>query len=176
MLYFWVNFWVCLESHQICDEYFPFKTIPIALCTIIESNRVNKPKHLQNPNQFQIVADKKSSQNTFDLIVCFVFISGGSACTFFCKGLPLITSDWSKWKFIFCDERVVPFADMECTFSVYKNCLFSKIPLSDENFVLIDPTLSGIIQSYTMIIVIYTIYYVTIYYQPRKLQRIMSAS
>ena len=59
MLYFWVNFWVCLESHQICDEYFPFKTIPIALCTIIESNRVNKPKHLQNPNQFQIVADKK---------------------------------------------------------------------------------------------------------------------
>ncbi|EFX82067.1 hypothetical protein DAPPUDRAFT_302585 [Daphnia pulex] len=70
-------------------------------------------------------------------------LSGGSACTFFCKGLPMITSDWTKWKFIFCDERIVPFDDAECTFSVYKNQLFSKIPLTDENFVVIDPSLSA---------------------------------
>ncbi|KAI9563572.1 hypothetical protein GHT06_011036 [Daphnia sinensis] len=68
-------------------------------------------------------------------------LSGGSASTFLCKGLPMISSDWTKWKFIFCDERVVPFDDAECTFSVYKNNLFSKIPFNDEQFVIIDPSL-----------------------------------
>lgn len=67
--------------------------------------------------------------------------TGGSAATFFCKGLPTIKSDWSKWKFIFCDERVVPFDNAECTFSVYKNNLYPKMPLDDDNFVVIDPTL-----------------------------------
>lgn len=55
----------------------------------------------------------------------------------------MITSDWTKWKFIFCDERIVPFDNAECTFSVYKNNLFSKIPLTDDNFIVIDPSLSG---------------------------------
>jgi 6-phosphogluconolactonase/glucosamine-6-phosphate isomerase/deaminase len=60
----------------------------------------------------------------------------------------MITSDWTKWKFFFCDERIVPFDDDECTFSVYKKQLFSKIPLTDENFVIIDPSLSGIIHKF----------------------------
>lgn len=55
----------------------------------------------------------------------------------------MITSDWTKWKFIFCDERVVPFDNAECTFSIYKNNLFSKIPFNDEQFVIIDPSLPG---------------------------------
>jgi 6-phosphogluconolactonase len=71
-------------------------------------------------------------------------LTGGSACTFFCRGLPAITADWPKWKFIFCDERVVPFDDPECTFKVYKDSLFSKVPLTDDNFVVIDPKLPGI--------------------------------
>ena len=72
---------------------------------------------------------------------------GGSACTFFCRGLPKVASecDWSKWKFIFCDERVVPFDNPDCTFDVYRRELYSKLPLTDDHFVAINPNLSGTI-------------------------------
>ena len=29
--------------------------------------------------------------------------------------------DWSKVKFVFCDERLVPFDDADSTYGVYKN-------------------------------------------------------
>jgi len=50
--------------------------------------------------------------------------------------------------FIFCDERVVPFDNIDSTFKIYKERLMPLIPIKEEQFIVINPTLSGIIISY----------------------------
>jgi len=68
--------------------------------------------------------------------------SGGSAAKMLCASLPALTTDWSKWKVFFCDERHVPFDDPECTFSFYKSNLMSKVPLPEENVFPLDPSVT----------------------------------
>lgn len=66
-------------------------------------------------------------------------ISGGSLVKYLSHGLPLITTDWSKWLFFFCDERLVPESDLDSTFGSYNDLLVKKIPdLSAEQFVKIN--------------------------------------
>lgn len=70
--------------------------------------------------------------------------TGGSVAKFLGNGLPSLKSDWSKWKIFFCDERHVPFTDPECTYTIYKDCLFSKVGIQDSQVFPDDPTLSGL--------------------------------
>ncbi|XP_015114388.1 6-phosphogluconolactonase [Diachasma alloeum] len=71
-------------------------------------------------------------------------VSGGSLVKFLSDGLPAITTDWSKWRFFFCDERVVPFDHEDSTFGVYKASLIGKIPITEDQFITIDSDFSAV--------------------------------
>ena len=62
---------------------------------------------------------------------------------FLCQGLPERQTDWSKWRVFFCDERHVPFTDPECTYSIYKRDLMSKVPLAAEHVYADNPDVDG---------------------------------
>ena len=68
---------------------------------------------------------------------------GGSLAKILSDGLPHLKTDWSKWKVFFCDERHVPFDDPECTYSVYKKNLLSKVPILDEHVYPDNPNIPG---------------------------------
>lgn len=71
-----------------------------------------------------------------------VGLSGGSLPAILAQVLPSIKTDWKKWKFFFCDERLVSFSDPESTFGAYRSTVVPKIPeLSLNQFVTIDPSL-----------------------------------
>jgi len=70
-------------------------------------------------------------------------LSGGSLVKFLSEGLPTITTDWSKWRFFFCDERIVPFDNEESTYGVYKASLIGKLPITESQFITVDPELSA---------------------------------
>lgn len=70
---------------------------------------------------------------------------GGSLTTLLAKGLPQITTDWSKWKLFFCDERVVPLDSQDSNFGVYNSTLMGVVPLTEDQFVKINPNLTGIL-------------------------------
>lgn len=72
-----------------------------------------------------------------------MFISGGSLVNFLALGLPKITTDWSKWRLFFCDERVVPSESPDSTFGAYRKSIIGKVPLSESQFIQIDPHLAG---------------------------------
>lgn len=72
-----------------------------------------------------------------------VGLSGGSVVTLLAQSLPNITTDWSKWYFFFCDERVVPFDSNDSTYGEYKSKLIGKIPVTEEQFIKINPDLSA---------------------------------
>jgi len=69
-------------------------------------------------------------------------LSGGSLVSMLSRELPALSDlDCSKWVVGFCDERLVPFDDPECTYGLYKNQLFSKINIPESNILAIDPSL-----------------------------------
>lgn len=68
-------------------------------------------------------------------------LSGGSMAKFVCGGLPAITTGWAKWKLFFCDERLVPFTDPDSTYNIYRAGLVGSTPLTEEQFVTINPDL-----------------------------------
>ncbi|KAI2810645.1 hypothetical protein BLOT_001808 [Blomia tropicalis] len=73
-----------------------------------------------------------------------VGLSGGSLPTILSQVLPTIKTDWKKWKFFFCDERLVSFNDPESTFGAYRSILVPKITdISLNQFVTIDPSLKA---------------------------------
>lgn len=71
-----------------------------------------------------------------------VGLSGGSLVKFLSKGLPGIKTSWDKWLFFFCDERLVPFDDKESTYGCYKRELIPHLPVSEDQFITINPSLS----------------------------------
>lgn len=70
-------------------------------------------------------------------------LSGGSLVNFLVAGLPKITTDWSKWRFFFCDERVVPSESPDSTFGAYRKSLLGKVPISESQFIQIDSHLTA---------------------------------
>lgn len=70
-------------------------------------------------------------------------LSGGSMVKFLEKGLPGVTTEWSKWRFFFCDERIVPADSVDSTFGAYRNALIGKIPITEDQFVNVDPDMSA---------------------------------
>ncbi|KAK2168034.1 hypothetical protein LSH36_21g07063 [Paralvinella palmiformis] len=69
-------------------------------------------------------------------------LSGGSMAKYLCDGLPERVTDWSKWRVFFCDERHVPYDNPECTYSIYKKNLMSKVALKVDQVFPDDPGLS----------------------------------
>jgi 6-phosphogluconolactonase len=75
--------------------------------------------------------------------VIFIFFSGGSLTKFLSVGLPKVETDWSKWRLFFCDERVVPLESADSTYGMYKNALIGVLPLTEHQFIKINPHLPG---------------------------------
>ncbi|KAK0180670.1 hypothetical protein PV327_003029 [Microctonus hyperodae] len=71
-------------------------------------------------------------------------LSGGSLIQFLAEGLPKITTDWTKWRFFFCDERIVPFDSNDSTYGQYKLHLMDKLPIIPEQFITIDSEFSAV--------------------------------
>lgn len=76
-------------------------------------------------------------------------LSGGSLPKFLVGAIgSMPTFDWSKIKFIFCDERLVSFEDGDSTYKVYRDTLVpalaeqKKVTISEEAFVRIDTSLN----------------------------------
>ncbi len=71
-------------------------------------------------------------------------LSGGSLPKFFAAGAAKMTVDWGRVKFVFCDERLVPFDDAESTFGVYKASALMQIDgVTEASFVVVDPSLDA---------------------------------
>lgn len=80
--------------------------------------------------------------NSNNILFLFILL-GGSLATFLAKGLHKISTDWSKWKLFFCDERVVPLDSQDSNYGVYKTALLGVVPLVEDQFVKINPHLPG---------------------------------
>lgn len=72
-----------------------------------------------------------------------VGLSGGSLVQLLATCLPSLTTDWSKWYFFFCDERIVPFDSKDSTYGEYKVKLIGKIPVTEDQFIKINSDLSA---------------------------------
>lgn len=70
-----------------------------------------------------------------------VGLSGGSLVDILAEVLPTVSTDWSKWVLFFCDERVVPFDNGDSTYGQYKTKVMGTVPLTEEQFIKIDPDL-----------------------------------
>ncbi|XKL60311.1 hypothetical protein PGB90_001327 [Kerria lacca] len=79
-----------------------------------------------------------SQQNIFK-----IGLSGGSMVKQLAKIFPTICTDWSKWRFFFCDERMVPFDDSESTFGAYLKAFKNVTDIKEDQFVTINPDLSA---------------------------------
>lgn len=74
---------------------------------------------------------------------CYQILSGGSVVSLLAEYLAKVDTDWSKWRFFFCDERLVEFSDPESTYAQYRDKFICNLPISEEQFIKINPQLSG---------------------------------
>ena len=73
-----------------------------------------------------------------------VGLSGGSLPVILAEVFPLVKTDWKRWRFFFCDERLVSFSDPESTFGAYRKLVQEKLPdISLNQFITIDPDLKA---------------------------------
>lgn len=70
--------------------------------------------------------------------------------SFLVKGLPDITTDFSKWKIFFCDERLVPIDNPDSTFGLYKKQLIDAqvVNLSEDQFVTAKQNVTGTVKHF----------------------------
>lgn len=68
-------------------------------------------------------------------------LSGGSLIRYLTTGAQWSTTDWSKWKLFFCDERYVKFDNVDSTFGQYRSHFLPKTDLTADQFVTIDTSL-----------------------------------
>lgn len=81
---------------------------------------------------------------SFPLLVV-IGLSGGSLPKFFVQAAALLDPaevNWKRVKFVFCDERLVPFDDADSTFKLYREGVAGKVDgITEDSFVVIDPAL-----------------------------------
>uniref|UniRef100_A0A2S2QX90 6-phosphogluconolactonase n=1 Tax=Sipha flava TaxID=143950 RepID=A0A2S2QX90_9HEMI len=70
-------------------------------------------------------------------------LSGGSVVSLLSEYLAKVETDWPKWRFFFCDERLVEFSDPESTYAQYRDKFINNLPISEDQFIKINPQLSG---------------------------------
>merc|ERR1711963_338847 len=83
----------------------------------------------------QVVAEAVKNASDPDKVT--IGVSGGSLPKFLAAGIKLEAGksiDWSKIKFLFCDERMVPVEDPESTLGVYLK-LLEGTEIGEKNFV-----------------------------------------
>ncbi|KAF2367257.1 6-phosphogluconolactonase DevB-type [Trinorchestia longiramus] len=68
-------------------------------------------------------------------------LSGGSMAQFVCSEVPSITTDWSSWRLLLCDERLVPLNSPDSTQQIYITGLIEKTPLSRHQLLEVDCSL-----------------------------------
>jgi len=89
---------------------------------------------------------EKEAKTAIDARGKFVIgLSGGSLVGLLTAGLPSITTDWSAWHILFCDERLVPTDNSDSTFGVYRRQLTSAggaLPLTESQFLTVNPQLA----------------------------------
>ncbi|XP_036423357.1 6-phosphogluconolactonase [Colossoma macropomum] len=94
------------------------------------------------PALAQLVASRAEKALSSGACSFSLGLSGGSLVSILSKELPAVPNlDCSRWLVGFCDERLVPFDDPESTYGLYKNQLFSKINISEDRVLAIDPSL-----------------------------------
>ncbi|KAK2718603.1 probable 6-phosphogluconolactonase [Artemia franciscana] len=73
-----------------------------------------------------------------------VGLSGGSMVDFLCSGFLRREAkvDLTKWKFFFCDERIVPVHHSESTFGTYKRKLLTILPIDEKQFIPVDTSMT----------------------------------
>lgn len=74
-------------------------------------------------------------------------LSGGSMVQVLTDAFPKIeTFDWSRAKFIFCDERIVPLDDSDSNFGAFKKNLIPAMAgkIAENQFLTIDPSLNPV--------------------------------
>lgn len=75
--------------------------------------------------------------------------SGGSVVSLLSEYLAKVKTDWTKWRFFFCDERLVDFNDPESTYAQYRDKFLTSLPITEDQFIKINPELPGkLIQVY----------------------------
>ncbi|KAI7692744.1 6-phosphogluconolactonase [Sarcoptes scabiei] len=96
----------------------------------------------ESKEEFRKVIQKAVDENDGPYFT--VGLSGGGLPAILAEVLPSIQTDWQKWRFFFCDERLVSFSDPESTFGAYRSIVVPKIPdISLNQFITIDPTLNS---------------------------------
>lgn len=72
--------------------------------------------------------------------------------------LAKVNTDWLKWRFFFCDERLVDFNNPDSTFAEYRDKFISNLPISEDQFIKINPQLSGnqILYSFSINVILMT--------------------
>lgn len=70
-------------------------------------------------------------------------VSGGSVVSLLSEYLAKVKTDWSRWRFFFCDERLVDFNNPESTYAQYRDKFICNLPISEDQFIKINPKLSG---------------------------------
>lgn len=68
---------------------------------------------------------------------------GGSVVSLLSEYLAKVETEWPKWRFFFCDERLVEFSDPESTYAQYRDKFINNLPISEDQFIKINPQLSG---------------------------------
>lgn len=86
--------------------------------------------------------EKSSSVAIQENSIFRVGLSGGSLIKFLASGAEKSTTDWSKWQLYFCDERFVDESNEDSTFGQYKKLFLPKTQLTEEQFVIINRSLS----------------------------------
>lgn len=80
-----------------------------------------------------------NNQSTFN-----VGLSGGSIINCLTNVLPRLQTDLTKWRFYFCDERMVPIDNLESTYGTYlKQFTDLQIPIDSNQFIKINEHLPG---------------------------------
>ena len=90
-----------------------------------------------------LCTEMEAAYSTLEKPSIFIIgLSGGSLPKFFLAAAKQANINWSTVKFIFCDERLVPFNDKESTFGVFKEKVVGEIEgVSENSFVTVDVSL-----------------------------------
>lgn len=57
--------------------------------------------------------------------------------------LAKVKTDWTRWRFFFCDERLVEFDSPDSTYAQYRDAFIGNLPIGEDQFIKINPQLSG---------------------------------
>ena len=60
-----------------------------------------------------------------------------------CSALKKVDADWSSFRFLLCDERMVPTSCADHTLTLYKKALLGSVPVKEEQFLAVNTTATG---------------------------------